>query len=158
MSDNQAATVNTIKSKDEFINWLKQNKSFCGLTVTQIGDSECVFNSDNKKAYFKIFLNNNASFQFGVFTGSTPDLKKEFEERLKNAGGQVDGEIKSTSEKGTKPAKIILNSTTFTVGTNQNTDPQGLGLPSHMRYRGQEMSLQQEVPQCSSHRLRMPEP
>ena len=120
MSNNQAATVNTIKSKDEFINWLKQNKSFCGLTVTQIGDSECVFNSDNKKAYFKIFLNNNASFQFGVFTGSTPDLKKEFEERLKNAGGQVDGEIKSTSEKGTKPAKIILNSTTFTVGTNQN--------------------------------------
>ena len=120
MSDNQAATVNTIKSKDEFINWLKQNKFFCGLTVTQIDDSECVFNSDNKKAYFKIFLNNNASFQFGVFTGSTPDLKKEFEERLKNAGGQVDGEIKSTSEKGTKPAKIILNSTTFTVGTNQN--------------------------------------
>ena len=120
MSDNQAATVNTIKSKDEFINWLKQNKSFCELTVTQIDDSECVFNSDNKKAYFKIFLNNNPSFQFGVFTGSTPDLKKEFEERLKKAGGQVDGEIKSTAGKGAKPAKITLNSTTFAVGTNQD--------------------------------------
>ena len=119
MSDNQAATVNTIKSKDEFINWLKQNKSFCGLTVTQIDDSECVFNSDNKKAYFKIFLDDNASFQFGVFTGSTPDLKKEFEERLKKAGGQVDGEIKTTAGRGVKPAKITLNSTTFTVGTNQ---------------------------------------
>ena len=120
MSDNQATTVNTIKSKDEFINWLKQKKSFCELTVTQIGDSECVFNSDNKKACFKISLNNNASFQFGVFTGSTPDLKKEFEERLKKAGGQVDGEIKTTAGKGKKPAKITLNSTTFVVGTNQN--------------------------------------
>ena len=120
MSDNQVATVNTIKSKDEFINWLKQNKSFCRLTVTQIKDSECVLNSDNKKACFKIVLKNNASFQFGVLTGSTPDLKKEFEERLKNAGGQVDGEIKSTAEKGVKPAKITLNSTTFAVGTNQD--------------------------------------
>lgn len=120
MSDNQAATVNTIKSKDEFINWLKQNKSFCGLTVTQIKDSECVLNSDNKKACFKIVLTKNASFQFGVLTGGTPDLKKEFEERLKNAGGKVDGEIKTTDGKGVKPAKITLNSTTFTVGTSKN--------------------------------------
>lgn len=120
MSDNQVATVNTIKSKDEFINWLKQNKSFCRLTVTQIKDSECVLNSDNKKACFKIVLKNNASFQFGVLTGGTPDLKKEFEERLKKAGGQVDGEIKTTAEKGVKPAKITLNSTTFAVGTNQD--------------------------------------
>ena len=98
MSDNQAATVNTIKSKDEFINWLKQNKSFCGLTVTQIDDSECVFNSDNKKAYFKIFLDDNASFQFGVFTGSTPDLKKNLRNASKKRADKLTAKLKQPLE------------------------------------------------------------